>query len=188
MAGLAPFVMTHPAVQRLLPFALPVIQQAMPLMAARARLVQEWVLEMGVWLKIVHKRTPSEALPQPSKPIPMVLQRMIDDDRLSDRAWNSEIAEVDLWENERLDSTFPSVSPYSDADCNIGLAHHDPTHSTSAHTSPWSKSNLKSGERTAWTRGRDGWNGVGAGGTITNVEASGEVRYVAGLSFARCCV
>jgi hypothetical protein len=47
----------------------------------------------------------------------------------------------------------------------------------------WSKQNLKAGERSAWTRGRDGWSGVGVGGYGSMVEGSGEVRFVI-FSFA----
>jgi hypothetical protein len=33
----------------------------------------------------------------------------------------------------------------------------------------WSKSNLKLGERNAWTRGRDGWTGIGPNEEIRSV-------------------
>lgn len=51
----------------------------------------------------------------------------------------------------------------------------------------WSKQNLKSGERRAWTRGRDGWSPVigcntsNVGGASTGlgiVEGTGEIRFV----------
>ena len=55
----------------------------------------------------------------------------------------------------------------------------------------WSKQNLKSGERRAWTRGRDGWSPVvgsntsDVGGDASTsgkgsgmVEGNGEVRFV----------
>ena len=35
-------------------------------------------------------------------PLSMVVRRVMDDDRLSDECWNSEIREVQLWENERF--------------------------------------------------------------------------------------
>ena len=72
------------------------------------------------------------------------LTRLVDDDRLKDRHWQSELREVELFENERW---APGEG--------IG----------------WNKANLKSGERVAWTRGRDGWSGVTADG-------SGDVRSV----------
>ena len=34
------------------------------------------------------------------------LQRVMDDDRLSDSCWNSEMREVELWENERFGGRF----------------------------------------------------------------------------------
>ena len=34
------------------------------------------------------------------------LQRVMDDDRLSDSCWNSEKREVELWENERFGGRF----------------------------------------------------------------------------------
>lgn len=66
------------------------------------------------------------------------LTRLVDDDRLKDRHWQSELREVELFENERW---APGEG--------IG----------------WNKANLKSGERVAWTRGRDGWSGVTADGS-----------------------
>jgi hypothetical protein len=61
------------------------------------------------------------------------LQRIIDDDNLTDACWRGEIKEVELWENERW---------------------------AGGKVMPWSKAALKGKERSAWTRGRDGWNGV----------------------------
>lgn len=34
--------------------------------------------------------------------IKIFLQRVMDDDQLSDSCWNSEMREVELWENERF--------------------------------------------------------------------------------------
>ncbi|KAH9969764.1 integral peroxisomal membrane peroxin-domain-containing protein [Russula dissimulans] len=64
--------------------------------------------------------------------------RLIDDDRLKDRHWQSELHEVELFENERWGP-------------GEGIE--------------WSKANLKLGERVAWTRGRDGWSAVTADGS-----------------------
>lgn len=76
------------------------------------------------------------------------LTRVIDDDKLKDRHWQSELREVELFENERW-------SPGEGAG--------------------WGKASLKTGERVAWTRGRDGWSDVTADG-------SGDVRSVVALS------
>ncbi len=78
------------------------------------------------------------------------LTRLVDNDRLEDKHWRSELREVELWENERW------LLPTSgDESLQLG--------------SCWSKVNLKPGERRAWTRGRDGWSGVADDG-------SGDVR------------
>jgi hypothetical protein len=66
------------------------------------------------------------------------LTRVIDDDRLKDRHWQSELREVELFENERWGS---------------------------GDGNGWNKANLKAGERVAWTRGRDGWSGVTVDGS-----------------------
>lgn len=74
------------------------------------------------------------------------LVRFIDDDALKDRHWQSELREVELFENERW---------------------------VPGEGTGWSKANLKTGERLAWTRGRDGWSSVtaadGGGGDIRSV-------------------
>jgi len=57
--------------------------------------------------------------------------RLVDDDALKDRHWQSELREIELFENERW----------------VGIG-----------------CNLKTGERLAWTRGRDGWSDVTADG------------------------
>ena len=62
--------------------------------------------------------------------------RLVDDDRLEDRHWRSELRDVELWENER----------YGEKE------------------KGFSKTSLKSGERKPWTRGRDGWTEEGADG------------------------
>ncbi|KAI9508883.1 integral peroxisomal membrane peroxin-domain-containing protein [Russula earlei] len=70
------------------------------------------------------------------------LTRLIDDDRLKDHHFQSELREVELFENERLAPGGEGVG--------------------------WSKANLKMGERVAWTRGRDGCSAVtvdGGGGS-----------------------
>jgi hypothetical protein len=105
VGGLAPFVLSHPLIQRALTKLLPTL----PLRRWRARLT-----------------------------------RLVDDDRLKDRHWQSELREVELFENERW---------------------------VPGEGNGWSKASLKTGERVAWTRGRDGWSTVTADG-------SGDVRSV----------
>ena len=84
-----------------------------------------------------------------SKPLRNQLTRLIDDDKLEDRHWASELKEVEIWENERWSSEAKGGNG-------------------------WSKTYLRSGERSAWTRGRDGWGGVKEDGT-------GDVRYAISL-------
>jgi hypothetical protein len=76
------------------------------------------------------------------------LTRLIDDDKLKDRHWQSELREVELFENERW---LPGEG------------------------AGWGKASLKTGERVAWTRGRDGCSAVTADG-------SGDVRSVVAFS------
>lgn len=78
--------------------------------------------------------------------------RVVDDDNLEDKHWRTELREVELWENERW---APGPNGSSEESVKTEGA--------------WSKTNLKPGERKAWTRGRDGWSGVSDDG-------SGEVR------------
>jgi hypothetical protein len=76
------------------------------------------------------------------------LVRLIDDDALKDLHWQSELREVELFENERW------LAP--------------------GEGTGWSKTNLKTGERVAWTRGRDGWSAAvtpDGGGDIRSVVA-----------------
>ncbi|KAJ3798752.1 integral peroxisomal membrane peroxin-domain-containing protein [Lentinula aff. detonsa] len=79
------------------------------------------------------------------------LQRFLDDNNLSDEVWNSEMREVELWENERLD---PAITPLSPTFFGASVP----------SNGGWSKSHLKSNDRAAWTRGRDGWSGVAVSG------------------------
>ncbi|EGO19202.1 hypothetical protein SERLADRAFT_479565 [Serpula lacrymans var. lacrymans S7.9] len=79
--------------------------------------------------------------------------RIIDDDRLEDRHWRSELKEVELFENERWNAS-------SDGEAVSGS---------------WGKSYLKSSERSAWTRAQDGWSGVkedGSGEVSSNLTFS----------------
>jgi len=67
------------------------------------------------------------------------LQRLIDNDNLSDECWRAEMREVHLFENERLKEGVNGT---------------------------WSKDNLRPGERAAWTRGQDGWSAVDSSGSL----------------------
>ncbi|KZT09213.1 uncharacterized protein LAESUDRAFT_742069 [Laetiporus sulphureus 93-53] len=76
----------------------------------------------------------------------MRLTRIIDDDRLEDKHWRSEMKEVELFENERWMAS-GSNDDHSNPDAG------------------WSKANLKPADRKPWTRGRDGWSGITGDGS-----------------------
>lgn len=98
-----------------------------------------------------------------------IAQRIIDDDALRDECWNAPMREVELFENERLDtSVVGNLDPVEEGD---GIPRRK-------SVGGWSKANLRPGERKAWTRGRDGWSGVGAGG-------AGAVRSLSLISLHR---
>ncbi|KAK0457485.1 integral peroxisomal membrane peroxin-domain-containing protein [Desarmillaria tabescens] len=71
----------------------------------------------------------------PKLPLTTFVQRLIDDNNLADSCWTAEMREVEIFENER---------------------HLDAQGETEKS---WSKENLKSDERSAWTRGPDGLSG-----------------------------
>ena len=119
----------------------------------------------------------------------LFLRRLVDNDKLDDAVWNAPLADVELWENERWvkdtadtkrrkstvtfvregdedgpeDDGASSTSSATVTPGTVGLA----DGGKGATGGTWSKANLKPNERVGWTRGRDGWSGVG-----------GEVRYV----------
>ncbi|TFK52641.1 hypothetical protein OE88DRAFT_1658011 [Heliocybe sulcata] len=127
--GLAPFAVTHPFVRI----------HVYPLVAS------------------FFSASPSALLPshllRARKRVYTRFFRALDDDRLDDRHWRTELRDVELWENERW-------MPGSSSDDSNGS---------------WNKANLKAGERSAWTRGRDGWGGVlpdGSGDVSSNLTFS----------------
>ena len=118
------------------------------------------VLSLGLFpFFLTHPTTHSVLLPSVAQLIQPRLKgfrgrlaRLIDNDRLQDKHWSSELREVELWENER----WAGASTDSDG---------------APHDAGWSKLNLRPIERKAWTRGRDGWSGISDDG-------SGDVRSV----------
>ncbi|TDL16239.1 hypothetical protein BD410DRAFT_816777 [Rickenella mellea] len=79
--------------------------------------------------------------------------RFTDDDRLAEHHWKNgaSLREVELWENER--ATPGSGVPV------------------------WSKAALKDSERKAWTRGRDGWSGGDAQGSLEGGDVSSTLTF-----------
>ncbi|KAF8650331.1 hypothetical protein AX16_005293 [Volvariella volvacea WC 439] len=156
VGGLAPFIINNPEVQRITPillrFVLPILEHAF-------RTSMRWLSRHSMRVKFFGKVVayPAELV---NAPLPSVnsagslVQRLIDDDRLMDECWNAEMREVELWENERFGGAqSPAITPAT-----AGI--HESLAISTSHGG-WSKANLKPGERTAWTRGRDGWSGVG---------------------------
>ncbi|KAL0961264.1 hypothetical protein HGRIS_006227 [Hohenbuehelia grisea] len=95
-----------------------------------------------------------------------LLTRFADNDCLSDAAWSAEIREVELFENERW-----AAMHESGGDSTRG-ADDGRVDATIVATGTWSKAHLKSSERSAWTRGRDGWSAIGEKGYVSNLTFS----------------
>ncbi|KIO06128.1 hypothetical protein M404DRAFT_139835 [Pisolithus tinctorius Marx 270] len=89
------------------------------------------------------------------KNVRAVLRRFVDNDRLLDQVWPAPMCTVELWENEREGG---------DGEIESGGVK---SKSTILPVGSWSKTHLRQSERAPWTRGRDGWSGVG-----------GEIRYL----------
>jgi hypothetical protein len=107
--------------------------------------------------------------------------RVLDDDKLEDKHWRAELRQVEVFENERWNphskepsgSTTSAVGGLSGsgfiASPPLGTYDNTGTGGGKRGWSGWGKSNLKSGERKAWTRGRDGWSGVAEGVDVRSV-------------------
>ena len=98
--GLAPFAVTHPYGRALLPFIGPALRDLIPVVIKKANLVK------GRIIAAAKRQKQPEEVVDDSKglllPVSMIVQRLVDDDRLTDIVWNSELREVELWENERF--------------------------------------------------------------------------------------
>ncbi|KIJ17533.1 hypothetical protein PAXINDRAFT_179567, partial [Paxillus involutus ATCC 200175] len=113
------------------------------------------------------------------KRIRMALRRLADDDRLEDGVWGACMREVELWENERWvgadgagrrsSLAFGDVDAQGRDECTEGGGG-EGDRGAGTGTGAWSKANLRVGERAGWTRGRDGWSGVG--GEVSNLTFS----------------
>ncbi|PPQ99656.1 hypothetical protein CVT26_009190 [Gymnopilus dilepis] len=130
VGGLMPFVLCHPWVRAALPYVLAWAgKEGWPLVVRRygdaVRVVGRTkgrVLSSLKWKKgdspeetqsLLEKedRGTEDHSQEPPPPLPTLLQRIIDDDRLTDDVWNAEMREVQLWENERWAGTLPPSSP-----------------------------------------------------------------------------
>ena len=107
--------------------------------------------------------------------------RVLDDDKLEDKHWRAELRQVEVFENERWNphsreasgSTMSPISGLSGSgligSSPLGICDNTDAGGGKHNRLGWGKSNLKSGERKAWTRGRDGWSGVAEGGDVRSV-------------------
>jgi len=180
LAGWFPILFTNPFIQAVLPFLrpalLPIFVKKVLFLSDRASSLLCDYFSIKICSFTCHQdccHHPQEAesderplLAQP-EPMSVIIQHFIDNDKLTDECWNSEMRQVELWENERYSG--PVLPPL--------VA--DVSHSSSpdAMRKGWGKQHLRSGERGPWTRSRDGSNDVSADGA-GGVEASGEVRSV----------
>lgn len=136
--GVLPLIVLHPALQ-------PMVQRVLKYLGSPEFLSQ--VLELSrrastTWLP--WRKPPSTAGPQRQvRSWRSYIQSSVDNDNLTDAAWNAEMRQVELFENERLD---PSVSP----------------HDTAAILGKkgFRKAHLRPSERGPWTKRRDGWGNV----------------------------
>lgn len=106
---------------------------------------------------------------------------VLDDDKLEDKHWRAELCQVEVFENERLNPNSKEVSGSTSSSVGglggVGLIRQQPPNANDSasagggklYRTGWGKSNLKSGERKAWTRGRDGWSGIAEGGDVRSV-------------------
>lgn len=106
------------------------------------------------------------------------LHKILDDNKLEDKHWRAELRRVEVFENERWnpnsrETSGTTASPVSGSGF---LGSQSPSAHENAragggkpYLTGWGKSNLKSGERKAWTRGRDGWSGIAEGGDVRSV-------------------
>ncbi|KAF8550194.1 hypothetical protein OG21DRAFT_1487939 [Imleria badia] len=121
----------------------------------------------------------------------LFLRQFIVNDRLDDAVWNAPLTHVELWENERWVKDTADTKRRKSVvtfvrDGEEEGAEDDAASTTSSATvtpmgladagkgtgtgGTWSKANLKPNERVGWTRGRDGWSGVG--GEVSNLTFS----------------
>lgn len=122
IAGLAPFVLAHPYVRMVLPVLGGLLVDAAPALLGRWHRVRRRLVGMN--LKVfgvdvaaglgLHEQAVKgeeeeegiEKVKEKMLPVSTILQRIIDDDRLSDECWNAEMREVQLWENERYGGVY----------------------------------------------------------------------------------
>ncbi|KAJ7591018.1 integral peroxisomal membrane peroxin-domain-containing protein [Mycena floridula] len=156
-AGVLPFIIANPSIYPWLVRLFKYVRSREFITHVKAFMAQSPIMN---WLK---PRLSTSSIPFTAWK--SMAQYVVDNNNLSDICWNSEIREVELFENERLD---PAVAKEEVKD-DTTVSGHSRTRSNAErlHKS-WSKTHLRPLERTAWTRGRDGWSGVGPGSTVSS--------------------
>jgi hypothetical protein len=108
--GLGPFVYTHPLVRPFHPYIGLMVEGA-----------TNYIIKMLIYVRtlkhvyysrwVLGRGTPTSIQPCNEKdgefiPLRTILERVMDDDKLSDKLWRAEMREVELWENERFAGMF----------------------------------------------------------------------------------
>jgi hypothetical protein len=109
--GQVPLLCTHPLVRPFYPYLGPMLEGAAnyiikSLIRMKRRVISlkhadwsQWVLGTGI------PNQPHISIDVKDgelTPLRTILERIMDDDKLSDRCWRAEMREVELWENERF--------------------------------------------------------------------------------------
>ncbi|KAK7025128.1 integral peroxisomal membrane peroxin-domain-containing protein [Favolaschia claudopus] len=145
--GIAPLLLTHPTIRVLLPSLYT---------TASSHLEASPIV----------KRLRAKLFPGSSTYAPASWKsfavRLLDDSNLTDQCWIAEMRAVELFENERFGGREFLLLPLSILHCTHFIHSADEAHRE------WNKTNLRDGERTGWTRGRDGWSGVGGQGGVSS--------------------
>jgi hypothetical protein len=119
--GLGPFVYTHPLVRPFHPYIGPMLEGAanyiikmLVYMKRRVRTLKHvywsrWVLGKGTSTSTQPRNENNGEF----RPLRTILERVMDNDKLSDKLWRAEMREVELWENERFVGMFISSSSFA---------------------------------------------------------------------------
>lgn len=109
--GLGPLACTHPLVRPFYPFLGQILEDMAKyiirmLVRVKRRAI---ILKPKHWSRWLSKTdTQSDVgidVKDKVMPLRTILERIMDDDKLSDRCWRAEMREVELWENERFVGT-----------------------------------------------------------------------------------
>lgn len=137
--GVLPILLTHPSIRPFLQHLTKHFRSAeffghasLAFHRARSSKLISWMMPNIGWTSEAPKTWTS------------FIQLVVDNNSLTDAAWNSEMRQLELFENERLD---PALSS-------------DDSTVTHDRIKAFRKNHLRPGERSAWTRRRDGWGSI----------------------------